>query len=625
MIGAGEERQLFGIGSRGNHARKFVGRRKLILVSAEKELGNGAVIEVVVLVAAGFGLVGGLNGKAERNERSGMDDTCARTAGFDGHGRTKAETDGHHGKSVLVFEPAESGFHVGGFRLAVVLALAAACPAKVEAKHRPSEPECGIVDGLHGVIHNLVMEGSPEERMRMADERRKTRVGSPFLQNGLKKTRGAGEVETAKRTSNGWLWNNRTLVRLVVFQGRRHTTPDSTRNGRAIAGRPAAQKFRDAVTFVWDYERRRHGELGWEAAVSGWLVRYSCSIMNKGSDLHAIDPVGLTRQLCEIESTTYNEGAVGDFLEQFLGAKGWAVEKTPVAQPLESATAAPRWNIYAGVAGQTPDLVLSTHMDTVPPYIPFSEDAEYMYGRGVSDAKGIIAAQVAAAQVLRADGLKVGLLFVSGEERDSAGAKAANEAPKGSKFLINGEPTDNRLALASKGALRAVFKASGKMCHSAYPELGDSAVHKLVEVLGKVLAIPLPSVEDVGPSTLNVGQIHGGHAPNVVADKAEAQVLVRLVGDSAPVRKALIDACGGLAEVDFTLEIPFVRLRAVEGLPTMIAKFTTDIPQLSNWGEPLLLGPGSIHVAHTPFEKLAKKELHEAVALYIKVARQLLA
>jgi acetylornithine deacetylase len=146
-----------------------------------------------------------------------------------------------------------------------------------------------------------------------------------------------------------------------------------------------------------------------------------------------------------------------------------------------------------------------------------------------------------------------------------------------------------------------------------------------VEVLSKVLAIPLPTVEDVGPSTLNVGQIHGGHAPNVVADKAEAQVLVRLVGDSAPVRQALIDACEGLAEVDFTLEIPFVRLRKVEGLPTMIAKFTTDIPQLSNWGEPLLLGPGSIHVAHTPFEKLAKKELHEAVDLYIKVARQLLA
>jgi len=156
-------------------------------------------------------------------------------------------------------------------------------------------------------------------------------------------------------------------------------------------------------------------------------------------------------------------------------------------------------------------------------------------------------------------------------------------------------------------------------------ELGESAVHKLVEALAKVLALPLPSLEDVGPSTLNIGQIHGGHAPNVIADKAEAQVLIRLVGDSAPVRAALVEAAAGLAEVDFTLEIPFVRLRAVEGLPTMIAKFTTDIPQLSNWGEPLLLGPGSIHVAHTPYEKLSKKELRESVDLYIQVAKQLLA
>jgi acetylornithine deacetylase len=338
-----------------------------------------------------------------------------------------------------------------------------------------------------------------------------------------------------------------------------------------------------------------------------------------------LDPIRFTRQLCEIESTTYNEGAVGDFLAHFLSQRGWAVEKTPVAQPPESATGSARWNIYAGVAGQTPDLVFSTHMDTVPPYIPFSEDEDFMYGRGVSDAKGIIAGQVTAAEALRAEGLRVGLLFVSGEERDSAGAKAANLNPKGSRFLINGEPTDNRLALASKGALRAVFKSSGKMAHSAYPELGESAVHKLVEVLAKLLVLPLPTLEDVGPSTLNIGQIQGGHAPNVVADKAEAQVLVRLVGDSAPVRAALVEAASGLAEVDFTLEIPFVRLRAVDGLPTMIAKFTTDIPQLSNWGEPLLLGPGSIHVAHTPFEKLAKKELLEAVELYVQVGRQLLA
>ncbi len=302
-----------------------------------------------------------------------------------------------------------------------------------------------------------------------------------------------------------------------------------------------------------------------------------------------------------------------------------ACGKNAGATAAGSAAGGARWNVYADLPGQTPDLVFSTHLDTVPPYIPCTEDADFLYGRGVSDAKGIVAAQIAAAERLRAAGLRIGLLFVSGEERDSAGAILANQSPKGSRFLINGEPTDNRLALASKGALRAVLRSAGTMAHSAYPELGESAIHKLVKALAKVLEIELPVTEDVGPSTLNVGQIQGGHAPNVIADKAEAQIMVRLVGDSAPVRAAILQAAAGLAEVDFTLEIPFVRMRAVDGLPTMIAKFTTDIPKLSNWGEPLLLGPGSIHVAHTPFEKLAKKELLEAVELYIKVARQLLA
>jgi acetylornithine deacetylase len=341
--------------------------------------------------------------------------------------------------------------------------------------------------------------------------------------------------------------------------------------------------------------------------------------------LDPIDPIGLTRQLCEIESTTYHEGPVGDFLADFLARRGWTVEKTRVEQPAEGPAGGARWNVYSGMAGQTPDLVFSTHMDTVPPFIAFSEDAEFMYGRGVSDAKGIIAAQVTAAEALRSEGFRIGLLFVSGEERDSAGAKAANLSPKGNRFLINGEPTDNRLALASKGALRAAFKATGKMCHSAYPELGESAIHKLVEVMARLLALPLPVLEGIGPSTLNIGQIHGGHAPNVVADKAEAQVLVRTVTPSAEVRAQLVEAAGNLAEVEFTLDSPFIRMRPVEGLPTMVAKFATDIPYLSNWGEPLLLGPGSIHVAHTPQERLAKKELLEAVELYIKVAKQLLA
>lgn len=343
------------------------------------------------------------------------------------------------------------------------------------------------------------------------------------------------------------------------------------------------------------------------------------------SDLQALDPIRLTRELVEIESTTYREGPAGDFLASFLSGRGWSVEKAAVPQPSDSGSSTERWNVYAGPANVQPELVFSTHMDTVPPYIPFTEDDEFMYGRGVSDAKGIIAAQIVAAEALRAQGYRVGLLFVSGEERDSAGAIVANQSPRGSRFLINGEPTDNRLALASKGALRVILRASGKMAHSAYPELGDSAIHKLVKALDNILAIDLPVLDDVGPSTINIGQIQGGHAPNVIADRAEAHILIRLVGDSAPIRAAVLEAAKDLAEVDFALEIPFVRMRAVGRLPTMIAKFTTDIPKLSNWGEPLLLGPGSIHVAHTPKEKLAKKELHEAVELYIKVAKELLA
>jgi acetylornithine deacetylase len=341
-------------------------------------------------------------------------------------------------------------------------------------------------------------------------------------------------------------------------------------------------------------------------------------------DLPKIDPLALTRQLAEIDSTTYREGAACDFLAEFLVGRGWAVEKMAVPQADEGGDG-PRWNVYAGPAEGSPDLVFSTHIDTVPPYIPFREDEEFLYGRGVCDAKGIIAAQAAAAEELRAAGFQVGLLFVSGEERDSAGAKVANEHPKGSRFLINGEPTDNRLALASKGALRVAVRASGVMAHSAYPELGDSAIHKLVRALDKILDVELPLTEDVGPSTLNIGQIRGGYAPNVISDKAEAHILTRLVGPSEPVRKAFQEAVGDLAEVDFTLDIPFVRLRAMQGLPTMIAKFTTDIPWLTKWGEPLLLGPGSIQVAHTPNERIAKKDILEAVELYVQVAKTLLA
>ncbi len=331
------------------------------------------------------------------------------------------------------------------------------------------------------------------------------------------------------------------------------------------------------------------------------------------------DPVALTRQLVDIESISENEAAVGHFLCTHLTTCGFQVERMPVPQ----AAGRERFNVYASVPTETPDVVLSTHMDTVPPFIPSSEDETYIYGRGSCDAKGIIAAQIAAAEQLRTMGISVGLLFLAGEERGSHGAKVANTQSKGSRFLINGEPTDNRIGLASKGVINAIVRARGKMAHSAYPELGDSAIHKLIPALDRILRIHLPSNPEVGPSTLNIGLLDGGHAPNVIADEASATILVRLVGPSDAIRAALQEAAGEDAEVEVTLEIPFQKLKRIEGLPTMVAAFTTDIPALTNWGEPLLLGPGSIHVAHTPQERLSKQEQRDAIDLYTQIARQL--
>jgi acetylornithine deacetylase len=341
----------------------------------------------------------------------------------------------------------------------------------------------------------------------------------------------------------------------------------------------------------------------------------------------AIDPIQLTKQLVDIESTTYREGPAGVFLHEYLSTQRYAVERQPVAQPDRSNTpgagSGDRFNVFAALPGVTPDVVLSTHMDTVPPFFGCTEDDEYLYGRGACDAKGILAAQFAAADQLRQAGIKFGLLFVVGEERDSAGAAVANLSPRGSKFLINGEPTDNRLALASKGALRVEIRAKGRMAHSAYPELGESAIDKLIGALHDVMALPLPVDPEIGPSTLNIGLIEGGRAPNVIADKAEAHILVRLVGPADETKKNIVAIVGDRADVEFSLELPFVRMRKVGNLPTMVAKFTTDIPSLTAWGEPFLLGPGSIHVAHTPAEKIAKKELLQAVNLYVELATSL--
>lgn len=340
-----------------------------------------------------------------------------------------------------------------------------------------------------------------------------------------------------------------------------------------------------------------------------------------------IDPIQLTKQLVDIDSTSYHEGLAGAFLYEFLASERYAVEKMPVEQPelklTPGAGAGERFNVYAALPGVTPDVVFSTHMDTVPPYFGSREDDEFLYGRGTCDAKGIIAAQIAAADRLRDAGVKIGLLFVVGEERDSAGAKVANQSPRGSKFLINGEPTDNRLALATKGALRVELRSSGRMAHSAYPELGESAIDKLLEALHDLQALSLPVEPEIGESTLNIGLIEGGRAPNVIADKAEAHLLIRTVGPSQEVKGLILKTVGDRAKVTFSLELSYVRMRKVGNLPTMVAKFATDIPTLTNWGEPFLLGPGSIHVAHTPAEKISKKELLECVNLYVELATSL--
>jgi acetylornithine deacetylase len=336
-----------------------------------------------------------------------------------------------------------------------------------------------------------------------------------------------------------------------------------------------------------------------------------------------MDAITLTRQLVDIESISGSEAAVGNYLYGELCRVGYQTRRIPVEGD--------RFNVYAVSPEQShPTIVFSTHMDTVPPFVPSSEDATRIYGRGSCDAKGIVAAQIAAAERLRQQEIYVGLLFLVGEERDSLGAKVANEYAMSQqayrcKYLVNGEPTENRIARASKGTLRVEVTASGRMAHSAYPELGESAIDKLLETLTRLRAMPLPSDPEVGLCTLNIGLIEGGRAPNVIPDYAHADLLYRLIGPSKDLRRQILETAGDQVKIEFPLEIPFLRLGTVEDLPTMIAAFTTDIPALTNWGEPLLIGPGSIHVAHTEGEFIEKRQLMEAIDLYCAIAKRLLA
>lgn len=329
-----------------------------------------------------------------------------------------------------------------------------------------------------------------------------------------------------------------------------------------------------------------------------------------------MDPIALTRTLCAVESTTGNEGPVGGVLARILEEAGWQVIRQPVRDG--------RFNVYAHRG--KPDAVFSTHLDTVPPYIPPTEDDEWLRGRGTCDAKGIAAAMIAAAERMVSEGEhRLGLLFLVGEENGSDGAHASGALhPKG-RVLINGEPTENRLTIGQKGVLRVSLQAKGRAAHSAYPAEGVSAIAALLDTLGHVRALPLPSHPILGDTTVNLGRIEGGVAPNVIAPLAEAQLLYRTVSDTGPLRAAIVGCAAPGVEVDFPLEIPWVLSAPLPGWEASIVSFASDLPFLDAWGERWQLGPGSIRLAHTMEEGIRKAELLEGIDRYVRLARQLLA
>jgi len=331
-----------------------------------------------------------------------------------------------------------------------------------------------------------------------------------------------------------------------------------------------------------------------------------------------MDLFHLTRALVDIDSTTPSEGSVADFIYQYIAPLVARHDGQLERQPVEPV----RENIFASFG--SPLVTLSTHMDTVPPFFPSREDETHIWGRGSCDAKGILAAMMKAAQALLEGGTRnFGLLFVVGEERNSAGALAAAKVPRGTRYIICGEPTENRLAVASKGVLRYEIIAHGRMAHSAYPQLGESAIEKLLDVLEELRRIPMPTDNLLGPSTLNIGILEGGRAPNVIPDFARAEILIRLVGDPSPLRQAVDRICTSRVDAKEVLCIPAVRVASLNGYPTTIAAFTTDFPAFGDaWGKPFLIGPGSIHVAHTSEERVAKQDLRDAVEIYTRLVRQ---
>ena len=327
-----------------------------------------------------------------------------------------------------------------------------------------------------------------------------------------------------------------------------------------------------------------------------------------------MDPIALTRTLIDMPSITGHETRIGDFLMGYLRAAGFDVQRQPVD--------ADRFNVIAAVG--TPQVVLSTHMDTVPPFFPSWEDDDFIGGRGACDAKGVMAAQIAAAVQLMQEGVTdFGLLFVVGEERGSDGAKAANGWPNACRFLINGEPTDNCLATGTKGVFRGEIRVKGRAAHAAYPEAGESAIFKLMDILNDLRSHAWPDDPVLGHTVFGVGTITGGTTANVVPDFAWAEVMFRTVLSVEAMRGQIDALVSGRAEVTPLYTCEPIHLLTLDGFETKPVGFATDIVSLDRWGQPLLLGPGSILDAHTEGERIRKADLLHAVTLYQRLIQSL--
>jgi acetylornithine deacetylase len=331
----------------------------------------------------------------------------------------------------------------------------------------------------------------------------------------------------------------------------------------------------------------------------------------------SLTQIRLTRELIDIDSTTGREAEAGEFIATTLERLGYDVTRQPVADG--------RFNVVAVL--DAPSVVFSTHFDCVPPFFASREQDGRVYGRGACDAKGILVAQIAAAERLRASGeRRIGLLFVVGEERGSDGARIANAtAPTSSRYLINGEPTDNRVAVATRGVYRVRLRATGRAAHSSLPELGESAIDKLIDALTSLRSIDWPADPALGHTFYSIGLINGGVAPNVISPHAEAEIMFRTIGDHDELRRLIEARVGYLVAAEDVLVVPPVRLTTVPGVSSAVFAYTTDIPFLDQWGAPVLAGPGSVTLAHTADEYCEVSELLRGVDMYTDIARNLLA